>query len=158
MRTLTLFPAVSDSRVEAIWRQIVDVFRGGLLADWYALPSFHPTLISRPLSTAAESLPLDAQDAEENFDLALLSTLEVDVLPHLGSARVPDYVITQFARILYAASALHADGTREDGASDEGYATTESAQAVPRERFAYWAFDLLVLVCAVVETGESCAL
>ena len=107
------------------------------------------------LSTAAESLPLDVQDAEENFDLALLSTLEVDVLPHLGSVRIPDYVITQFARILYAASALHADGTREEGVIvDEEYATTESAQSVPRERFAYWAFDLLVLVCAVVETGE----
>ncbi|KAF8606647.1 hypothetical protein BDV93DRAFT_553804 [Ceratobasidium sp. AG-I] len=132
--------AISNDRVEAIWRQIVDVFRGGLLAD----------------CTAAESLPLDVQDAEENFDLALLSTLEVDVLPHLGSARIPDYVITQFARILYAASALHADGTREEGVVvEEEYATTESAQAVPRERFAYWAFDLLILVCAVVETDRE---
>lgn len=118
-------------------------------------PVTHPLRLKHFFSSAAESLPLDVQDAEENFDLALLSTLEVDVLPHLGSERIPDYVITQFARILYAASALHADGAREDGASvDEGYATTESSQAVPRERLAYWAFDLLVLVCAVVETGE----
>ncbi|KAG8741300.1 hypothetical protein FRC12_015712 [Ceratobasidium sp. 428] len=139
---------VTDNRVETIWRQIVDVFRGGLLAD----------------CSAAESLPLDVQDAEENFDLALLSTLEVDVVPHLGGARVPDYVITQLARILHSASALHVDhhhsgrsSTSDGGESwvGGGDATVESAQAVPRERFAYWAFDLLVLVCAVVETDRE---
>ncbi|KAG9095186.1 hypothetical protein FS749_010913 [Ceratobasidium sp. UAMH 11750] len=136
---------VPDGRVEAIWRQVVDVFRGGLLAD----------------CSAAESLPLDVQDAEENFDLALLSTLEVDVVPHLGGARVPDYVITQLARILHSASALHVEHSSGSAASDGGEswvggdATVESAQAVPRERFAYWAFDLLFLVCAVVETDRE---
>ncbi|CAE6434947.1 unnamed protein product [Rhizoctonia solani] len=136
--------AVSNPRVEAIWRQIIDVFRGGLLAD----------------CSAAESLPLDVQDAEENFDLALLSSLEVDVVPHLGGTRVPDYVITQFARILHAASALHVGGPGpKSNAGSESWededATTESMRSVPRERFAYWAFDLLTLVCAAVET-ERC--
>ncbi|CUA76100.1 Protein MON2 homolog [Rhizoctonia solani] len=136
--------AVSNSRIEAIWRQIIDVFRGGLLAD----------------CSAAESLPLDVQDAEENFDLALLSSLEVDVVPHLGGIRVPDHVITQFARILHAASALHAGGSgpRSNAGSEsweEEDATTESMRSVPRERFAYWAFDLLTLVCAVVETDRE---
>ncbi|KAG8763600.1 hypothetical protein FRC11_000859 [Ceratobasidium sp. 423] len=137
--------AVSDARVEAIWRQIIDVFRGGLLAD----------------CSAAESLPLDVQDAEENFDLALLSTLEVDVVPHLGGTRVPDYVITQFARILHAASALHVAGGSgpKSNAGSESWededATTESMRSVPRERFAYWAFDLLTLVCAIVETDRE---
>ncbi|EUC64796.1 MON2 peripheral membrane protein, putative, partial [Rhizoctonia solani AG-3 Rhs1AP] len=107
--------AVSNPRIEAIWRQIVDVFRGGLLAD----------------CSAAESLPLDVQDAEENFDLALLSSLEVDVVPHLGGTRVPDYVITQFARILHAASALHVGGPGpKSNAGSESWededATTES--------------------------------
>ncbi|QRW03962.1 dimerization and cyclophilin-binding domain of Mon2 [Ceratobasidium sp. AG-Ba] len=139
--------SVSDSRIETIWRQIVDVFRGGLLAD----------------CSAAESLPLDLQDAEENFDLALLSTLEVDVLPHLGGKRVPDDVITQLARILHTASVLHAEhGVSGGSAVSEageswvgGDATVESVQAVPRERFAYWAFDLLVLVCGAVETDRE---
>ncbi|CAE6416233.1 unnamed protein product [Rhizoctonia solani] len=145
-----LVSGVSESRVEAIWRQIIDVFRGGLLADWYVTPG-----------SAAESLPLDVQDAEENFDLALLSSLEVDVVPHLGGTRVPDHVITQFARILHAASALHAAGSSgpKSNAESESWededATTESMRSVPRERFAYWAFDLLTLVCAVVET-ERC--
>ncbi|CCO28933.1 Protein MON2 homolog [Rhizoctonia solani AG-1 IB] len=134
--------AVSDGRVEAIWRQIIDVFRGGLLAD----------------CSAAEALPLDVQDAEENFDLTLLSSLEVDIIPHLGGARVPDYVITQFARILHAASTLHTiggSGTKSNvgGESwEDEDPTTESMRSVPRERFAYWAFDLLALVCAAVET------
>ncbi|KAG8736515.1 hypothetical protein FRC10_009226 [Ceratobasidium sp. 414] len=124
-----------------------------------------PPLVHRPPlthnSSAAESLPLDVQDAEENFDLALLSTLEVDVVPHLGGARVPDYVITQLARILHSASALHVGHGAGSAASDGGEswvggdATVESTQAVPRERFAYWAFDLLVLVCAVVETDRE---
>ncbi|CEL55426.1 Protein MON2 homolog OS=Xenopus laevis GN=mon2 PE=2 SV=1 [Rhizoctonia solani AG-1 IB] len=136
--------AVSDGRVEAIWRQIIDVFRGGLLAD----------------CSAAEALPLDVQDAEENFDLTLLSSLEVDIIPHLGGARVPDYVITQFARILHAASTLHTiggSGTKSNvgGESwEDEDPTTESMRSVPRERFAYWAFDLLALVCAAVETGK----
>ncbi|KAH7341760.1 hypothetical protein B0J17DRAFT_647820 [Rhizoctonia solani] len=140
-----LVSGVSDSRIEAIWRQIIDVFRGGLLAD----------------CTAAESLPLDVQDAEENFDLALLSSLEVDVVPHLGGTRVPDYVITQFARILHAASALHVVGgsgpksNAESEPWEDEDATTESMRSVPRERFAYWAFDLLTLVCAVVETDRE---
>ncbi|CAE7121297.1 unnamed protein product [Rhizoctonia solani] len=135
---------VSNSRIEAIWRQIIDVFRGGLLAD----------------CSAAEALPLDVQDTEENFDLALLSSLEVDVVPHLGSTRVPDYVITQFARILHAASALHVGGSGpKSNAGSESWededATTETMRSVPRERFAYWAFDLLALVCAVVETDRE---
>lgn len=25
---------IPDERIEGIWRQIIDVFRGGILADW----------------------------------------------------------------------------------------------------------------------------
>jgi hypothetical protein len=73
---------------------------------------------------------------------------------------VPDYVITQFARILHAASTLHTiggSGTKSNvgGESwEDEDPTTESMRSVPRERFAYWAFDLLALVCAAVETGK----
>lgn len=30
---------ISDERVEGIWRQTIDVFRGGILADWFVPPS-----------------------------------------------------------------------------------------------------------------------
>jgi hypothetical protein len=30
---------IPDDRVEALWRQIIDVFRGGILADWSAILS-----------------------------------------------------------------------------------------------------------------------
>jgi hypothetical protein len=32
---------IQDERIEGIWRQILDVFRGGILADWFvALSSY----------------------------------------------------------------------------------------------------------------------
>jgi hypothetical protein len=87
--------------VEGIWRQALDVFRGGLLADWCvascALLSYYPHLTSTT-SSSAERFPLEVQDAEEKFDLALIATLEIDVVPHLGDSRVSDGVIV--SRIL----------------------------------------------------------
>ena len=50
-------------------------------------------LIVRLFSSAADQFPLDVQEAEEKFDLALIATLEIDVVPQLGDARVPDSVI-----------------------------------------------------------------
>jgi hypothetical protein len=32
---LTTFTGIPDTRIEGIWRQIIDVFRGGILADWF---------------------------------------------------------------------------------------------------------------------------
>ena len=29
---------IPDERIEGMWRQIIDVFRGGILADWYVIP------------------------------------------------------------------------------------------------------------------------
>lgn len=40
---------LSPVRVESIWRQVIDVYRGGILADWYVLPTAivpDPPLIS----------------------------------------------------------------------------------------------------------------
>ena len=34
---LFLTLAIPDTRVEAIWRQIIEGFRGGILADWYVV-------------------------------------------------------------------------------------------------------------------------
>jgi hypothetical protein len=33
---LTLFSDISDDALEGIWQQALDVFRGAILADWYA--------------------------------------------------------------------------------------------------------------------------
>jgi hypothetical protein len=37
---LTPFTGIPDTRIEGIWRQIIDVFRGGILADW-SVPLYH---------------------------------------------------------------------------------------------------------------------
>lgn len=90
---------IPDERVEGIWRQVLDVFRGGLLADWYVV------LITVGIywaydrcfySAVAESFPLHVQEAEEKFDLSLIATLEIDVVLHLGEMRVPDYLIVWY--------------------------------------------------------------
>ncbi|KAF8151507.1 hypothetical protein B0H34DRAFT_664561 [Crassisporium funariophilum] len=158
---------LSDERIEGIWRQVLDVFRGGILAD----------------CSAAESFPLDVQEAEENFDLALIASLEIDVVPHLGEGRVPDALVSQLGKMLYRGSRLY---NAEDGGSssestsspstntsstssnraspplssrsrtknitiDEKYSelgSTDHGSLVPRERFSYWCFDLLFLVCS----------
>ncbi|PPQ86976.1 hypothetical protein CVT25_009984 [Psilocybe cyanescens] len=75
---------ITDERIEGIWRQILDVFRGGILAD----------------CSIAETFPLEVQESEENFDLALIASLEIDVVPHLAISRVPDVLIAQLGKIL----------------------------------------------------------
>lgn len=49
--------ALSASNLEACWFQIVEGFRGALLAD----------------TNSGSSLSIEGQQEEENFDLALLS-------------------------------------------------------------------------------------
>lgn len=135
---------ISDDRVEGIWYQILDIYRGALLAD----------------CTPAMFFSLAEQEAEENFDLALLATLEIDIIPHLGAdKRVPDRLIYGFGKCLERASTITIDErlTAEDvdpGSSEghlhNGYAngTAHQPPLVPRERFSYWCFDLLCLICS----------
>ncbi|KAJ3718582.1 hypothetical protein DFJ43DRAFT_1159494 [Lentinula guzmanii] len=139
---------LSDERLEGIWRQIIDVFRGGILAD----------------CSAAESFPLDIQDEEENFDLALIAALEIDVVPHLGVRRIPDSIFTLLAKVLAQGSRLDdsslspssADdvetGSNEyiyvNGSQHHSHGSTDPGHALPRERFSYWCFDLLFLICS----------
>jgi hypothetical protein len=40
-------------------------------------------------------MSLELQEAEEKFDLSLLSTLEIDVIPQLGDSRVSDDLIVR---------------------------------------------------------------
>ncbi|GAA5936680.1 hypothetical protein JCM1841_000223 [Sporobolomyces salmonicolor] len=156
----------------AIWRQIVEGYRGALLAE----------------TGIAFARSLDELHAEENFDLALLLSLEQDVLPHIGHSPVPDDLIRDLGKTLQLASRLYeldlpihlgkespvahqqsfsslqpvgADYTppptppepRFDGDFDRQvkgamHGTTVEVAEVGRERFAYWSFDLLFLLCS----------
>ena len=124
----------------------------------------------------AESFPLEVQEAEESFDLALVAALEIDVLPFLGDNRVPDYIIRQLAKVLQQGSHIRetpdylppspkSPNTKSPRASYEfektepfgnpalAEGTTEPGRFLPRERFAYWCFDLLFLVCSDTAKG-----
>ena|SRR5882724_5976383 len=112
------------------------------------------------LSSLALSLPLGEQETEENFDLALLATLEIDVIPPLGSdSRIPDRLILGLAKCLERASLITEDtglNLRDfDPPKENGHAqgTTQQSSLVPRERFSYWCLDLLFLVCSNVARG-----
>lgn len=138
---------------------------------------------------AALDLSLAEQQADEDFDLAVLATVELHLLPQLGFSSVPADAITSLAKSLRDASRLY-DLALDDGDDFAGLASptmtlvnsTESkearllddydAQAAadsfeseldgttigererPRERFAYWAWNLLFLMCQSFEDGE----
>ncbi|KAJ3975915.1 hypothetical protein EV361DRAFT_886314 [Lentinula raphanica] len=140
---------LSSERLEGIWRQIIDVFRGGILAD----------------CSAAEGFALDVQDEEENFDLALIAALEIDVVPHLGARRIPDSIFTLLAKVLAHGSQLYDSSLSPSPSTDEiekgssdyiqingdqqhPHGSTDSGHSLPRERFSYWCFDLLFLICS----------
>ena len=132
-------------------------------------------------SSSAESFSLDEQDVEENFDLALLDTLETSVVPYLGDERLPDTLVSHLGRILHQGSRLYGQNTPlddlngilpiESGSNEAslangdsnyksktksyhhvtteyGLGSTDLGAPVPRERFSYWCFDLLFLICS----------
>lgn len=132
-------------------------------------------------SSPAELLPLEVQEAEENFDLALIASLEIDVVPHLGHPRVPDGLAAQLGKILHHASRLY-DGEDLSSPTSSISTSTTSTSVVspasssssspikviplnigdgssmnrpllPRERFSYWCFDVLFLICSSVTHG-----
>ncbi|KAM0751477.1 hypothetical protein T439DRAFT_287566 [Meredithblackwellia eburnea MCA 4105] len=143
--------------LEGIWRQIVDGYRGALTAD----SSHH-----------GESFSTEELHEEENFDLALLISLERDVLPHIGSASVPDDLIRRLSKCLQTASRLYEldlpnltsngadalfDSDFDRQARGQMFGTTAEVIEVGRERFGYWCFDLLFLLCSDVEKDEELA-
>ncbi|KAI1793675.1 hypothetical protein LXA43DRAFT_971708 [Ganoderma leucocontextum] len=164
-QTRQLHSDIPADRIEGIWRQVVDTFRGGILAD----------------CSAVEHLPLDLQEAEENFDLSLVASLEIDVVPYVGESSVPDYIISQLARVLHQGSRLRStdddfppspsslpevslpqaakrlssdqlseapDKLEKFGHGSISAGTTSPGRFLPRERFSYWCFDLLFLICS----------
>jgi hypothetical protein len=117
------------------------------------------------------TLSLSEQKSEENFDLALLSSLEIDVVPHLGDARVPDELVAQLSRVLQKGSrvyeSLSSSPSSSTGTSFEkvewevnerelSYGATDQGPLVPRERFSYWCIDLLFLICSDTAQGRLC--
>jgi len=43
---------LSPVRVESTWKQVIDVYRGGILADWYVLRLILPTVLLMPNTRA----------------------------------------------------------------------------------------------------------
>lgn len=130
-------------------------------------------------SSAAEGFSLEVQEAEENFDLSLIAALEIDVIPQLGDRRISDALVTQLAKVLSHGSRLHdlhnirshdssppptkanANHHKANDShdfetvdmSEYGIGSTVSGTPLPRERFSYWCFDLLCLVCSDTAKG-----
>lgn len=154
-------------------RSVVAFLRIGESSNKEDLTGARPNL---PHSSVAETFTLDVQEAEENFDLALIAALEIDVVPHLGDPRVPDYIITQLARVLLQGSQLRDEDEYQlpsprslaggSSRSSQDYekverfgdhslamGTTDVGRFLPRERFSYWCFDLLFLICSDTAQG-----
>ncbi|KAG8975493.1 hypothetical protein FRC05_005562 [Tulasnella sp. 425] len=141
-----------------------------------------------------ETMSLEAQAQEEQFDLALLNSLEIDVVSRIGDSNVPDDLIVQLGKTLQIASRIHDLDLQREAASSNfssprssiashpetnGKAAkskthgrseskdfkpagkvnghvdipdggTSTGKLLPRERFSYWCFDLLFLICSDV--------
>ncbi|KAM0789810.1 hypothetical protein ACM66B_006661 [Microbotryomycetes sp. NB124-2] len=153
----TLGDSLPKSSFEGIWTQIIDGFKGALLAD-----------VNLAIDQSYEDSRL-----EENFDLSLLVSLEQDVLPSAGREGVPDELLRRLAKCLQVASRLYSlnlpgiDGpTLPDGLDAEPeetrfstdfdvlatgrdlFGTTAEIIEVRRERFSYWCLELLFLMCS----------
>lgn len=122
-------------------------------------------------------MSFEDQRIEEDFDLAVIATIEMHILPRLGHSSVPADAIVLLARRLREASRLReveldfSNGTSSPsmtriGSNDsdkretfqlndydsqatvfELDGTTLEDVHLPRERFAYWCLDLLFLFC-----------
>ncbi|OAV93395.1 hypothetical protein PTTG_11843 [Puccinia triticina 1-1 BBBD Race 1] len=83
--------SVTQDAFESFWKQVVENFSCVLSADC------KPELL----------LDLDQQQAEENFDLAFVASLELDILPYLGHSRIPDDIIRGLGMAVQRASRLY---------------------------------------------------
>lgn len=116
-----------------------------------------------------QSLSLEEQLDEENFDVELLEAIDVNVAPLLGDRRVPDQVITELGKSLQQGSWLNdtdsarlrqeeraSSGLKKSKSKSKSKSTDEATYdgstsdglPVPRERFSYWCLNLLFLFCS----------
>jgi len=92
---------------ESIWRQVIIVYRGGILADWCVLgASFYLKLCPHlfvQANCAMDFHLFSEQDDKETLVCPwarCFNLLETNVIPCLGSDRIPDYLVTQLAKFL----------------------------------------------------------
>ena len=120
------------------------------------------------ISSATYGLPFTEQDDKGDFDLSFITSLDVDVIPCLSDSRVPEYLITQLAKVFTQGSQVlqyeqdhgHSPtsgsppqpNTRFTARSSEADTTVVGSTApireVSRERFSPWCLNLLFLVCS----------
>jgi hypothetical protein len=55
----------------------------------------------------AATFPLDEQEADQNFDFAVIASLGNDVVPHLGDPRLPDEVVVKLGQTLQRGSTIY---------------------------------------------------
>jgi hypothetical protein len=123
------------------------------------------------VSLVAATFPLDDQEADENFDFAVISSLEHDVVPHLGDPRLSDEVIVKLGQTLqrgstiYEAEEVFMSPSTSTSLSlavesvdiDTRYpelGSSRTGKPAPRERFSYWCLDLLFAVCSCEHKGQ----
>jgi len=83
----------------------------------------------------------------------------------LGDLRIPDSLVTQLAKVLRQGSRLHDSDVAHDelydfetvDMSEYSIGSTASGAPLPRERFSYWCFDLLFLICSDTSKNQESA-
>lgn len=144
------------------WKKLLDCYCSALLAD---------------RSTLQDNSDLQDVRKIEDFDLALLCQIELEILPLAIASDIPDSDLLIIPASLQAASKLYhlrahiqGDASAEEPSSPKSkrfsrasaslsmYQTTDTDASTsllntPCERLAYWSFDLLFLCCSA--EGES---
>ncbi|PWN32751.1 uncharacterized protein FA14DRAFT_108908, partial [Meira miltonrushii] len=133
---------VEESLKQDIWASMVSALAAALTADC------SPIL----------EMSVEEQDAEEVFDLILLSTIERNVWPKLGNEYVPQGCIETLVKAIQDTSKMEGVDNRSQIQEDDKSGKVAGLVAglkVPREAFAYWCLDLLVLLCSKKASGSS---
>jgi hypothetical protein len=113
---------------------------------WIRLQSVLSAALTADCSAMME-LSLSKQEEEQVFDLTLLSTIECDIWPYLGREHVPQDCIIELAKAMSVSSRLFTvDEAAAAGQEQHNGNLQAHLEAAPRELFAYWSFDLLILM------------
>jgi hypothetical protein len=81
---------------------------------WYSPFFFSCPTLAQIISSDADNFYLSEQEDEKNFDLSLIPSLEMGVIPRLGGDCVLDYLITQLAKVLQQGSQLLLNESDDD--------------------------------------------
>lgn len=158
-------PGLPAEMFESLAADLLDLYDGALQADW-SVSASEPLVnliadLNRSPSSASESLPIQSREADETFDLQLLTSFERDFLPTLASPTTPDGLISRTGELLGQASAFYRFESGRGNCVHRWFAvgeecvagSTEDLVPLPRERFRRWCFDLLFAMCQISESG-----